>query len=90
MFKKDNFLTGMLTGIVCPFIFFGILFGIKSMLGLIFPAVIPFPVTKLMFASVVLNVLPLRYFYISQNQHKIAQGIMLITVVLLVTVVLAF
>ena len=90
MFKKDNFLVGIVAGIIVPVACFGILFGIKYLLGTFFQIAHEYSVTKLMFVSVALNVLPVRYFYVAKNLPKIAMGVLLITVVLIVTVVLSF
>ncbi len=90
MFKKDAYWIGILIGIAFPVICFGILYGIKFLLGYFFPAVQQFTENKMMFVSVVLNVIPLRYLFVAKDWKKTAQGILLITVVLMVTVSLAF
>ena len=77
-------------GIVFPVVFFGILYGIKFLFGYFFTEVQQFTESKMMFVSVVLNVLPLRYFFVAKDQRKIAQGLLLITVVAMITVTLAF
>jgi hypothetical protein len=90
MFKKDSYLIGALLGIAFPVICFGLLFGIKFLMGNYFQAAREFSDVKLIFASAALNVLPIRYFFVSKDLPKIAQAILLITVILIVTVTLAF
>ena len=90
MFKKDNFLIGIVIGIIFPVVCFGILYGLRFFLGTFIQSVQMFSTVKLMFVSVALNVLPVRYFYVARELPKTAQGTLLITVVLIVTVVLSF
>ena len=90
MFRKDSYLIGILTGIIFPVVCFGILFGCKFLLSNFFQAAQQFSEIKLMFASVALNVLPIRYFFVAKDLQKTAQGILLITVVMIITVALAF
>jgi len=90
MFKRDSYLIGIVAGIIFPVICFGILYGITFYLGSFFPAVHQFTIYKMMFVSVVLNVLPIRYLFVAKELKKTAQGILLITVVLMITVTLSF
>lgn len=90
MFKKDYFLIGLLAGIIFPVICFGILYGSICFLGNYFESLQSYPMTKLMFAGVALNVLPARYFYVRMGLAKTAMGVLLSTVVLIITVLLSF
>jgi hypothetical protein len=90
MIKKDSYWLGLLVGIVFPVVCFGIFYGIKALLGGFFQVAQSFSEMKIMFASVALNVIPVRYFYVAKEHPKTAQGILLITVVMIVTVILAF
>jgi hypothetical protein len=90
MFKKDSYLAGILTGILFPVICYWILFGLKMLAGTFMESAGAFTMTKMMFAATALNVLPIRYFYVSRNSPKTAQGILVLTTVMIVTVLLAF
>jgi hypothetical protein len=90
MLKTDSYWKGLLVGMIFPLVCFGVLFGIKTLIGLVFQPALEFPVYKLIFASIVLNVLPVRFFYVAWNLPKIAQGMLLITVVAIITILLSF
>ena len=90
MFKKDTYWMGILIGIIFPVVCFGILYGLRFLLGNFFDSVHLFSENKMMFASAALNVLPLRYLFVAKNFQKSAQGVLLITVVMIIVVTLAF
>jgi hypothetical protein len=90
MINKDSYWLGLLIGIAFPFVCFGILYGCKFLLVNFFQVAQQFSETKMMFASAAMNVLPIRYFFVAKSLPKIAQGILLITVVLIITGMLAF
>jgi|WetSurMetagenome_2_1015567.scaffolds.fasta_scaffold1141589_2 hypothetical protein len=90
MFKKDTYLAGILAGIIFPVLCFGILYALKILAVQFFSSAQNFTQIKMMFAAAALNVLPIRYFFISREMPKTAQGTLLITVVMIVTIVLSF
>jgi hypothetical protein len=90
MVIKDHLLTGVVVGVIFPVFCFGILYLLMHLLGQFLPFYAHYSFTKLMFASTALNVIPAKYFYSKKNMIRTAQGVLLITVCLIVTIVVLF
>jgi hypothetical protein len=90
MFKKNSYLAGALAGLLIPCVFYGILFGLNALTNLFFQSVSMLPLNKMLFASAALNILPIRYCFVKDNLQKTGQGVLLVTVFLVVIITLAF
>ena len=90
MIKKNSYLFGVVLGIIIPVIIFGIVFGINSITGVFSRGTVQLSIHKMMFASIALNILPMRYYLINKDLGNTGKGILIITLVLIliVTVVL--
>ena len=81
MFKKDSMGIGLLVGLLCPVALFGLIYLVKLMIGHL-------ALDKAMFVCVALNIVPIRYYFVSAGSVKTGSGILLMTVILIVTVTL--
>jgi hypothetical protein len=90
MIKKNSYLLGIALGIIIPVILFGILFGLNAVTGIFSHGTITLSIHKMMFVSIALNILPMRYYFISKELENTAKGLLIITLILIliVTVVL--
>jgi hypothetical protein len=79
MFRKDSFWLGMVIGLLGPLILFGILYIIRLLIGHL-------ALDKAMFVCVALNIVPIRYYFITAEMDRTARGILLITVILIIAV----
>jgi hypothetical protein len=90
MGKKNSYLFGMLLGIIIPVLLFGVLYGLNTVTGIFSNATVMLSVHKMMFVSIALNILPMRYYLVHQEVENTGKGILIITLILIliVTVVL--
>lgn len=79
MFRKDSFLLGLGIGLLGPLILFCILYLIKLLMGHL-------ALDKAMFVCVALNIVPIRYYFITAEMDRTGRGILAITVVLIIAV----
>jgi hypothetical protein len=79
MFRKDSFWFGMVIGLLGPLILFGILYIIRLLIGHL-------ALDKAMFVCVALNIVPIRYYFITAEMDRTGRGILLITVILIIAV----
>jgi hypothetical protein len=84
MLKKDNFTLGMAIGLVLPLAFYGLL----RIAGLwIHPGTMwtkPFEPERMLLISLIINVIPIRLYFVSYKFDKTGRGILLITFLLMV------
>jgi hypothetical protein len=81
MLKKDSMWLGMAIGLVGPLLLFGIIFLVKMLVGHL-------ALDKAMFVSVALNIVPIRYYFISAKMDRTGRGVLAMTVILIVAVTL--
>jgi hypothetical protein len=79
MFKKDSIWLGMAIGLIGPLILFGIIYLVKLLLG-------HMALDKAMFVSVALNIVPIRYYFISARMDRTGRGVLAMTVILIIAV----
>jgi hypothetical protein len=79
MLKKDSLWLGMGIGLVGPLILFGIIYLVKLTLGYL-------ALDKAMFVSVALNIVPIRYYFISAKMDRTGRGVLAMTVILIIAV----
>jgi hypothetical protein len=82
MFKKDSLWFGMLIGILGPAVLYGIMVLAKLMIGHL-------ALNKAMFVCVALNIVPIRYYFITANLDKTGRGVLFMTVILIILVTIA-
>ena len=90
MFKKNSYWLGLIIGLVLPSILFGILYGLNHFTGLFDHPPVVLPVQKMMFVSSALNIIPFRYYFKHGGLEKTGQGILFITVVLVLMIIISF
>ncbi len=81
MLKKDSIWLGMGIGLIGPLILFGIIYMIKLLLGNL-------ALDKAMFVSVALNIIPIRYYFISARMGRTGRGVLAMTIILIIAVTL--
>jgi hypothetical protein len=90
MFKKNSYLTGVLAGLLIPCVFYVVLYGLNALTNLLFHSVSMLPLNKMLFVCAALNILPIRYCFVSEDLQKTGQGVLLVTVFLVLIITLAF
>ena len=89
MLKKDSYWLGFLIGILMPSILFSILYALNYYTKIFEHPPVVLPVKKMLFVSVALNILPIRYYFKNVSLGKTGQGILFITVFLIFMIILA-
>ncbi len=79
MFKKNSLLAGMGIGLAGPLILFGIIYLVKLLLG-------HMALDKAMFVCVALNIVPIRYYFITAGMARTGSGVLAMTVILIIAV----
>jgi hypothetical protein len=79
MFKKDSLWLGLGIGLAGPLILFGIIYLIKILIGNL-------ALDKAMFVCVALNIVPIRYYFISAKMDRTGRGVLAMTVILIIAV----
>jgi hypothetical protein len=79
MLKKDSMLLGLCIGLAGPLILFGIIYSVKIILGHL-------ALDKAMFVCVALNIVPIRYYFISAKLDRTGRGVLAMTVILIIAV----
>ena len=90
MLRRNSFWLGLLIGLVFPSILFGILYSLNYYTKLFEHPPVMLPIQKMMFVCSALNILPMRYYFKNGDLEKTGQGILFITVFLVVMIILAF
>jgi hypothetical protein len=85
MLKKDNFALGILIGLVLPGIFYGLLWliGLMVTTGSVWAR--PFEHDKMIILALIINVFPIRRYFVSYKFEKTGKGILLVTFLLMVS-----
>ena len=79
--KKDNYLTGLLLGVVAPIIFYGLLYLIDMLLYSFTGIHLTPQYHYLYLMSIALNIILFRYYFVSLKAEKTGKGILLVTIV---------
>jgi hypothetical protein len=90
MHKKNSFWLGLLIGIVIPLVLFGILYSLNLFTKVFEHPPVILSTQKLMFICSALNILPIRYYFMHGGLEKTGQGVLFITVFLVLMITLAF
>ena len=86
MIKKNSYIVGIAVGIIIPVILFAVLYGINFLTGIIFQTTILLSIHKMMFVSIALNILPMRYYLMNKEVENTGKGILIITLILIIIV----
>jgi len=90
MHKKNSFWLGLVIGIIIPLVLFGILYTLNYYTKVFEHPPVILSIQKLMFVCSALNILPIRYYLTHNGLEKTGQGVLFITVFLVLTITLAF
>jgi hypothetical protein len=90
MLEKNSFWLGIGIGLLFPAILFGLLFLVNLLTGIFSHPPVLLSFNKLMFISLALNILPIRYYFIHGNVENTGKGILVTTVVLIILVTVVF
>ena len=80
MLKKDNWLLGILIGIILPVIIFGVLYLIINFLGTPYQKDVLFKTRNIPLTGIFINMLPFRYYMVNLKYDKTGRGILAITI----------
>ncbi len=83
--KKDNFLTGLLLGIILPIVFYGVVLLIDMLLFQIFQVHLTSQHYYMYLLSAAINVIPIRYYLVTLKAEKSGIGVLLITGIYILT-----
>jgi len=86
MIKKNSYILGIAMGIIIPVILFAVIYGINYLTGIIFHLAAMLSIHKMMFVSIALNILPMRYYLMNREIENTGKGILLITLILIIIV----
>jgi hypothetical protein len=81
MFKKDSYIPGLITGIVSPLVFYGVLVGIDYLVNDFLGRSMVRAAHYLILLSVIPNLFWLRYFMSKKQFTKSGMALLLITIV---------
>jgi hypothetical protein len=84
MLKKDNMALGILLGLVLPVMFYGLL-SLAAMLveaGTAWSR--PFETDRRMLLALVINIIPIRLYFVRYKFDKTGRGVLLVTFLLMV------
>ncbi len=84
MLKKDNMALGALIGLVLP----GMVYGILSIVALFVETgtawARPFESDRMMLLALIINVIPIRIYFVTYKFDKTGRGVLLVTFLLMV------
>ena len=81
---------GLVIGIIFPLILFGFLYFLNLYTHVFEHPPVVLSTQKLMFISSALNILPIRYYFTHGGLEKTGQGVLFVTVFLVLMVILAY
>jgi hypothetical protein len=90
MLRRNSFWLGLVIGIIIPLVLFGIIYTLNFYTKVFEHPPVHLSTQKLMFVCSSLNILPIRYYLMRGGHEKTGQGVLFITVFLVLMVILAF
>jgi hypothetical protein len=88
MVKKNSYPVGVLIGILFPAILFGLLFCLNLLTGFYNHLPTEFTLKKKLFVCLALNILPIRYYFTHEDVEKTGKGLLIITILLLMSTII--
>lgn len=79
LLKRDNFLLGIIIGIIAPWIPFGILYSVIYFISTFYGGVHFVTTSTLQLLAIVINVLIMRYYLVKLKFDKTGKGLLLVT-----------
>ena len=79
MLKKDNTALGLLIGLILPGMFYGLLSLVALVINTGSVWAKPFEHDKMMLLAMVINIFPIRLYFVSYKFEKTGKGVLLIT-----------
>ena len=83
--KKDNFLAGLLLGIVLPIVFYGVVLLIDILLFQFLQIHLTSQHHYMYLLSAAINLIPIRYYLVTLKAEKSGIGVLLITGIYILT-----
>ena len=84
MLKKDNLAFGAMIGLVLPGMFYGVL-SLAALFVETGPAwARPFETDRLVLLALIINVIPIRLYFVTYKYDKTGRGVLLVTFLLMV------
>jgi hypothetical protein len=84
MLKKDNFALGAMVGLVLPCLFYGLLWVVSRFVEYGSVWSLPFEPDKMKMLALVINIIPLRVYFVRYKFDKTGRGVLLVTFLLMV------
>ena len=84
MLKKDNFILGAVIGLVLPGLLFGLLYIAASFIQTGTTWTRPFETDRMMLLSLIINVFPIRLYFVNYKFDRTGRGVLFITFLLMV------
>lgn len=85
MLKKDNIAFGALIGLILPLLFFGLLFMVSKMVQTGSMWARPFEHDRMLLFALVINLVPIRLYFVNYKFDKTGRGLLLSTFLLMVS-----
>jgi hypothetical protein len=84
MLKRDNIAFGALVGLVLPGLFYGLLSLVALLVETGSTWTRPFESDRMMLLALIINVIPIRVYFVSYKFDKTGRGVLLVTFLLMV------
>ena len=84
MLKKDNFIFGLLVGMVLPALFYGILYLAGTFIETGSAWSRPFEKERMALLSITINLVPIRLYFVKWRFDKTGRGVLMITFLLVI------
>ena len=79
IFKKDNYVLGLILGIVLPAVFYGLLYLMDMAVFSIFSTHMLAKQEYLFLLSVVVNLFAIKYYFVNLKYDKTGRGVLIVT-----------
>jgi len=84
MLKRDNMVFGALVGLVLPGLFYGLLSLVALLVETGTAWTRPFEPDRMMLLALIINVIPIRLYFVTYKFDKTGRGVLLVTFLLMV------
>lgn len=84
MLKRDNIAFGALVGLVLPGLFYGLLSLVALLVETGSAWARPFESDRMMLLALIINVIPIRVYFVSYKFDKTGRGVLLVTFLIMV------
>lgn len=84
MLKRDNIAFGALVGLVLPGLFYGLLSLVALLVETGSVWTRPFESDRMMLLALIINVIPIRVYFVSYKFDKTGRGVLLVTFLIMV------